>query len=448
MTLVGGTARAEPRSPAPPQRLAVAKTSWALRPPPGAASEVLSYDGTVPGPVIKVSQGEETALDIENRLPSPTSFHIAGMRLPNAQDGVPALTGPAMAAGETAKLRLFAHDAGFFTFGPCDPASAAEQSGRGLGGVLIVADPQDPQVDADIVLVLRDWRLDASDAMEKSFADPALRAGPGRLGNVFTIGGLGEERRIALSPGQRFRLRIANLCNARLLPLKFDGLRPTLIGVSGQQSAVFTPLNGELMIVPGGRFDLVCDVPADARPPAEPRLLAMIGAGFPLLSVTLLDDAPVSAELPQIGWLSDNGLPAIVDLRRAMRVDCDVTRLVDPKDAKALAAADPARLWAINGKSGDFLGRPLFSVKRGSPVTIAIANKADVPIVMKVNGHVARLLHPRDDGWAPYWVDVVLVAPKVTERIAFVANNPGRWLLGARILDHLAGGQFGWFEVA
>ena len=75
------------------------------------------------------------------------------------------------------------------------------------------------------------------------------------------------------------------------------------------------------------------------------------------------------------------------------------------------------------------------------------ANKSDVPIVMKLNGHVARLLHPRDDGWVPYWVDVVLVAPNTTERIAFVADNPGRWLFGGRNLEHLAGGQFGWFEV-
>jgi len=66
---------------------------------------------------------------------------------------------------------------------------------------------------------------------------------------------------------------------------------------------------------------------------------------------------------------------------------------------------------------------------------------------MKLNGHVARLLHPKDDGWVPYWVDVVLVAPGATERIAFIADNPGRWLFGGRVLEHLAGGQFGWFEV-
>jgi FtsP/CotA-like multicopper oxidase with cupredoxin domain len=369
------------------------------------------------------------------------------MRLPNTQDGVPSLTGKAIAPMERSLLRILARDAGFFTFGPCDPATAAEQSGRGLGGALIVADPKDPEVDADILLLLKDWRLDASGAMEESFADRALRAGPGRLGNVFTIGGLGEKRLLALCPGSRFRVRIANSCSARILPLKFEGLHPTLIGVSGQQSAAFTPLHGEMLLVPGGRFDLVCDIPPDSRPPAEPQIRATIGAGIALLGIALQGEAARRGDPPPVAWLSDNGLPEIVDLRHASRVDCQVTRTVDPKNAQALAAADPAKLWALNARSGDLGGPPLFSVKRGTPVVIAVTNKSDVPLVMKLNGHVARLLHPKDDGWVPYWVDVVLVAPGTTERLAFVADNPGSWLFGGRILEHLAGGQFGWFEV-
>jgi FtsP/CotA-like multicopper oxidase with cupredoxin domain len=173
----------------------------------------------------------------------------------------------------------------------------------------------------------------------------------------------------------------------------------------------------------------------------------VVGSGFPLLGVALTDDAPQRSEPEPVAWLSDNGLPEFIDLRHAMRFDYEVTRLVDPKNAQALGASDPSKLWAINGKSGDLGKPPLFSVKRGTSVVVSIANKTDVPVVTKLNGHVARLLHPRDDGWTPYWVDVVLVGPGTTERIAFVADNPGRWLLGGRILDHLAGGQFSWFEV-
>lgn len=202
-----------------------------------------------------------------------------------------------------------------------------------------------------------------------------------------------------------------------------------------------------MLLVPGGRFDLLCDIPVDARAPGEPQIRAMIGGGFALLGVAVAGEPARQDALPEVAWLSDNGLPAFVDLLHATRIDCQITRSVDPGDARALAAADPAKLWAINGRSGDFAAPPLFSVKRGTPVVIALANRSDVPVVMKLNGHVARLLHPHDDGWVPYWIDVVLVAPGNTERIAFLADNPGRWLLGGRILEHLAGGQFGWFEV-
>lgn len=407
----------------------------------------MSYDGALPGPVLQARQGDDVALELVNGMAEPTSLHVAGMRLPNEVDGIPGLTGKALAPSERTVLRIPARDAGFFTFGPADPASASEQSAGGLGGVLVITDSKDPEVQADVLLLLKDWQVETSGAAKEDFADPAARAGAGRLGNVFTIGGLGEGRMLSLAAGSRFRVRLANTCNARILPLKFDAMHPTLIGVSGQQSAPFTPLHGEMLLVPGGRFDLVCDIPSDARPGSEAKIRALIGGGFALLTVKISEEAPRSGPLPELGWLSDNGLPAFIDLSHATRIDCQIAMTVDRADARALAGADPARLWTLNGRSGDFTASPLFSVKRGTPTVIALANKSDVPIVIKLNGHVARLLHPHDDGWVPYWVDVVLVAPRNTEHLAFIADNPGRWLLGGRILEHLAGGQFGWFEV-
>ncbi|MBV8766069.1 MAG: multicopper oxidase domain-containing protein [Hyphomicrobiales bacterium] len=447
VTLMGREARAQ-ASPSPRQStLIAAATKWHLRPPPAQATPVLSYDGALPGPVLHARQGDELALALVNGTSAPTSFHVAGMRLPNEFDGIPGLSGKALAPSERAFFRIPARDAGFFSFGPADPASASEQSARGLGGVLIVADPRDPEVDVDVLLVVKDWQVEPSGMMKEDFADPATRSGSGRLGNLFTIGGLGEGRTISLPPGSRFRVRLANLCNARIVPLKFDGMHVSLIGVSGQQSAVFTPLHGEMLLVPGGRFDLVCDIPPDARPPTKAEVSALIGGGLPLLTVKVSDEAARPGPLPPLEWLSDNGLPRFIDLSHATRVECQITRALDRADARALAAADPAKLWKINGKSGDFTAPALFTAKRGTPIVLALANKSDVPIVMKLNGHLARLLHPHDDGWVPYWVDVVLISPGNTERLAFLADNPGRWLLGARVLEHLAGGQFGWFEV-
>ncbi|MGC1576466.1 MAG: multicopper oxidase domain-containing protein, partial [Beijerinckiaceae bacterium] len=119
-----------------------------MRPPPARSTPVLSYDGALPGPVLQARQGDELPLELVNAMSAPTSFHVSGMRLPNELDGIPGLTGRSLAPSEQALLRIPARDAGFFTLGPADPATASEQSARGLGGVLIVADPKDPEVEA------------------------------------------------------------------------------------------------------------------------------------------------------------------------------------------------------------------------------------------------------------------------------------------------------------
>jgi len=57
------------------------------------------------------------------------------------------------------------------------------------------------------------------------------------------------------------------------------------------------------------------------------------------------------------------------------------------------------------------------------------------------------VLHPLDDGWEPYWRDSVIIPPGRTVRTAFVADNPGRWLIESTIMDFAAAGLVGWFEV-
>jgi len=117
-----------------------------------------------------------------------------------------------------------------------------------------------------------------------------------------------------------------------------------------------------------------------------------------------------------------------------------------------LPAADPKAKapppWRLNGRAGEALpDKPLFSVKRGSPVTLGFVNKTSFPQTMHVHGHVMRLLHPLDDGWEPYWRDAVIVPDGKTSRIAFLADNPGRWLICSTNLDRAANGLAAWFEV-
>ena len=65
---------------------------------------------------------------------------------------------------------------------------------------------------------------------------------------------------------------------------------------------------------------------------------------------------------------------------------------------------------------------------------------------MHVHGHAFRLLDRLDDGWAPYWLDTLVVGDR-TERIAFVADNPGRWLIECRMLERSDSDTAVWFAV-
>jgi FtsP/CotA-like multicopper oxidase with cupredoxin domain len=101
-----------------------------------------------------------------------------------------------------------------------------------------------------------------------------------------------------------------------------------------------------------------------------------------------------------------------------------------------------ARAWT-DAKAA--FGPPLFSVKRGRTVVLGFKNSGE-PMVLHLHGHAVRLLDNLDDGWKPFWLDTFVVAQQPM-RIAFVADNPGKWLISARPLRPDDAGLATWFEV-
>jgi FtsP/CotA-like multicopper oxidase with cupredoxin domain len=106
------------------------------------------------------------------------------------------------------------------------------------------------------------------------------------------------------------------------------------------------------------------------------------------------------------------------------------------------------QVWAVAGRASDgHSGSPLFSVERGRTVMLDFPNATAFPHAMHVHGHHFRHLNARDDGWKPWWLDTVLVMPQRSERIAFVADNPGKWMLHCHMIEHQESGMATWFEV-
>jgi FtsP/CotA-like multicopper oxidase with cupredoxin domain len=90
---------------------------------------------------------------------------------------------------------------------------------------------------------------------------------------------------------------------------------------------------------------------------------------------------------------------------------------------------------------------PILSVKRGRTVMLSFWNETAFAHVTYLHGHHFRLLDKLDDGWKPFWLDSVLVPPQQTVRIAFIADNPGKWAIRCRSLGPREAEPAGWFEV-
>ena len=78
---------------------------------------------------------------------------------------------------------------------------------------------------------------------------------------------------------------------------------------------------------------------------------------------------------------------------------------------------------------------------------IACLGDGPVRVVTHIHGHAVRLLDALDDGWKPFWLDTILCPPRQVTRVAFVADNPGKWLLDARAIGSDAS-SLTWFDVS
>jgi FtsP/CotA-like multicopper oxidase with cupredoxin domain len=146
-------------------------------------------------------------------------------------------------------------------------------------------------------------------------------------------------------------------------------------------------------------------------------------------------------------------------LRRAQPLGPPPTLPRNPLPEPDLAAAERHELvlqggmmgmnhgavWAINGLSmtgdGHAGMKPLLTLPRGKSCVLTLRNETAWWHPMHFHGHSFRLL-TRNGVAAPHrqWGDTVLIPPKETVDVAFVADNPGDWMLHCHVTDHQMAG--------
>ncbi|WP_347710899.1 multicopper oxidase domain-containing protein [Bradyrhizobium sp. CB1650] len=290
---------------------------------------------------------------------------------------------------------------------------------------IIVQEPEPLGVDHDELFLVEDWHLAADGA-----ALPAGAVG-GESAPIFTVNGRIAPD-FALRANERLRLRLINGCQRAVVAVKFDGVEVLVMALDGQPAEPFTARNGALVLAPGSRADVFLDgtaAPGSAAPillhdgkEARPLARLLTSAEPPLRPNRLSPPAP----------LPSNGLPANLELRHALRFDV------------ALGATEAG--W-VRPSSVSASTTPAFRAKAGRTVVLALKNTAPITTVFHLHGHHFRLLDRLDDGWKPYWLDTLATEPGQTQRIAFAATYPGRWLIESVATDWTAPRLARWYAV-
>ncbi|AXS40151.1 multicopper oxidase family protein [Breoghania sp. L-A4] len=420
----------------------------------GPLTDIWGFGGGVPGPVLRVEQGARVRVRLKNSLPQPTTIHWHGIRIDNANDGVAGLTQEAVPPGETFDYDFVAPDAGTFWYHPHN--RSWEQLARGLYGTLIVDEPEPPAVDQDLVLNFDDWRLDSAGKLhEESFGSLMDWSHAGRLGNVLTVNGKPFET-ISVKAGDRLRLRVLNTSNARVLSFRFTDHVPMLIALDGQPVEP-AALAGDLILAPGERADVMLDMAL--APGAKASIEEVSGQDGLEIARFVYHPSETAREHPLDApmRLAANPLVRGLELGDALSQDllmeggamggmAGARMGGEMMDMRALVGRGMA--WAFNGVVG-MEQTPLLSAARGRTVRIPMINDTGWPHAIHIHGHHFRVL---ERNGAPVageaWKDTVLVAPRERVVVAFVADNPGKWMLHCHMLEHQAAGMGTWFAVA
>jgi FtsP/CotA-like multicopper oxidase with cupredoxin domain len=232
-----------------------------LGPAAAEPAAAYAYAGAIPGPLIRLRQGEELRLKFTNKLIEPTTLSFPGLRAANAAAGIGGLTQDRLRPGASAEIRLVPPDSGFNLYLPHAGSTDASQQGRGLFGAIIVDEPKAPDADLDAAVVLSEWNVDASGEIKDDFADSALSPGSGRRGDVVFANSATAPLKLKARPGARVRLRLGSAATARLSTVAMSGAKIRIVAVDGQPGEPFQPLNNQFPMGPGARFELMFDMP-------------------------------------------------------------------------------------------------------------------------------------------------------------------------------------------
>ncbi|WCK53182.1 multicopper oxidase family protein [Aneurinibacillus sp. Ricciae_BoGa-3] len=398
-----------PKTNAPTKTFTLIAESKKINLGNGITTDALTFNGTVPGPELRVTQGDRVVVHLINKLNTGVTIHWHGVDVPGAEDGIAGVTQDAVKPGQTFTYTFIANQPGTYWYH--SHQDSFNQVGKGLFGAFVV-DPKKPAVkyDKDYTLTLHDWNI------------------PGN--NVFTVNGTSSGVHLAAKPGEQVRLRLINTGNATHL-LTLTGAKFSVIALDGHDISGPSPIEKTLLPVgAAGRCDISFKMPANG-------VVKLVDADVSdnenkMISATIGNGQPVSdnsnpKEYPRFDFTTYG-----VHQRGIYSLSTSFTKTYDLKLGEGMT---------INGKLAPNI--PPIEVKQGDSVKITLENNSSLIHPMHLHGHTFQVLSKNGKplSGSPIYLDTLNMMPKDSYVIAFQANNPGIWMFHCHDLSHAAVGM-------
>jgi FtsP/CotA-like multicopper oxidase with cupredoxin domain len=387
--------------------LTVRRSEWEIA--PGRTLETYTYDGRIPGPEIRVHEGDLVRVRVRNALAEPTTIHWHGVELPVGMDGVPRLSQEPIPPGGVFAYEFVAVPAGTRWYHA--HFNELAQQGGGLVGALII-EPRDGSAS----------RVDR---------ESVLLTGELVSGDAFLVNGrqYPHVAPLVVRQGERVRLRLINAGATETQVVALAGHRLRLTHSDGNPLAA--PLEAEAILLGVGER---ADVEFLADNPGRWQLRDLIpGHAERGLAIDVIYEAherdPVKLPTAAIKRHVRVG-----DMRGPQRTDG-----VGPSYRLTISGGMMGSdAWTINGRS--YPGTAPIEVRPGERVRLGLFNMSMEDHPMHLHGHTFQVVEVAGRSVDGPMKDTLTVRPMERYEIEFVANNPGAWLFHCHNLLHMGGG--------
>lgn len=432
----------------------------------GKPQDMLAYNGSVPGPTLRVRQGSSVTVDFTNKLNQDTAVHFHGIRTDNNFDGVVGVTQAAVKPGGSYSYKLTFPDPGAYWYHPHMREDSTQP--LGLYGTVIV-EPKDPSywspVNKEVPLMVGDILM--KDGTVVPFNDKRVTYTlMGRYGNTMLVNGSTDYTVDAVA-GEVVRFYVTDVANVRPFRLAIPGAGMKLVGGDGGAYEKETFVDS-VTIAPSERaiVDVLFDKPGTFRlqnqTPARTYDMAKVNvaAGAPKASYAAQFTVPrtntaVTAEVNAVRALftkpADKALTLSMNMPgmsgSAARSDNSTIEWEDTMpDMNKISDTNSLSWKLVDQQTKAENGKINWQFKRGDKVKLKLFNDpaSAHPMQHPIHIHGQRFLVTSVNGKPvtnQVWKDTVLVGKGDTVELLVDMSNPGTWLIHCHIPEHMESGM-------